>query len=220
MDVELTLNGAPRRIECEPGETLLVVLRRAGFYSVRYGSDTGETGAAAVLVDGRLVSADVMLAAQADGHEIETVEGLDVPGEMHPIQQAFIDTGAIQSGYSTPAMVLAAKALLEKTANPTEAEIRDALSGILDRETGYLRPVHAVLRAAATMRGEAPDSVEVAHLDPLVGIGCAASRPRRPLADRAAGGAQRGRAGLARRGPRRDEDRRRQAGEGEPRVHG
>ena len=169
MTIHLTINGEPRALACEPHESLRVVLRRAGFYSVRYGSDTGETGAAAVLVDGRLVSADVMLAAQADGHAIETVEGLAVPGEMHPIQQAFIDTGAIQSGYSTPAMVLAAKALLEKTANPTEAEIRDALSGILDRETGYLRPVHAVLRAAATMRGEAPDSVEVAHLDPLVG---------------------------------------------------
>ena len=170
MTIQLTINGTPRTLTCEPHESLRVVLRRAGFYSVRYGSDTGETGAAAVLVDGRLVSADVMLAAQADGHAIETVEGLTVPGEMHPIQQAFIDTGAIQSGYSTPAMVLAAKALLAKTANPTEAEIRDALSGILDRETGYLRPVHAVLRAAATMRGEAPDPIGVAHLDRLVGL--------------------------------------------------
>jgi len=110
-----------------------------------------------------------MLAAQADGHEIETVEGLSVPGQIHPIQQAFIDTGAIQSGYSTPAAVLAAKALLESNPNPTEAEVRDSLSGVLDRESGYLRPVHAVMRAAALMIGEDPDNIDVVHLDELSG---------------------------------------------------
>jgi putative selenate reductase molybdopterin-binding subunit len=169
MTITLTINGSARTLACEPHESLRTVLRRAGYYSVRFGSDTGETGAAAVLLDGRLVSADVMLAAQADGHEIETVEGLSVPGQMHPIQQAFIDTGAMQSGYSTPAMILAAKALLDRNTNPTEDDIRDALSGILDRETGYLRPVHAVLRAAAIMRGDEPDSIGVVHLDELVG---------------------------------------------------
>jgi putative selenate reductase molybdopterin-binding subunit len=171
MMLTLTINGTPRTVTCEPHESLRTVLRRAGLYSVRYGSDTGETGAAAVLVDGRLVSADVMLAAQAEGHSIETVEGLSVPGQLHPIQEAFIETGAIQSGYSTPAMILAAKALLERTPNPTEADVRDALSGILDRETGYLRPVHAVLRAAAKLRGEEPEPVDVAYLDRLEGSG-------------------------------------------------
>ena len=78
------------------------VLRRGGYHSVRFGSETGETGAAAVLVDGTLITADLMLAAQADGHEIETIEGLSSPGTLHPIQAAFIETGAIQSGYSTP----------------------------------------------------------------------------------------------------------------------
>jgi len=160
MTITLTIN---------PHESLRTVLRRAGYHSVRFGSDTGETGAAAVLVDGRLISSDVMLAVQADGHEIETVEGLAVPGQMHPIQQAFIDTGAIQSGYSTPAMILAAKALLAANPDPTQDDVRDALSGILDRETGYLRPVHAVLRIAAIMRGEEPDRIEVAFLDALVG---------------------------------------------------
>ena len=101
------------------------------------------------LVDGALITSDLMLAAQADGHEIETVEGLSSPGHLHPIQEAFIESGAIQSGYSTPAMILAAKALIGRNPNPTEDDVRDALSGILDRETGYLRPVHAVLRAAA-----------------------------------------------------------------------
>jgi putative selenate reductase molybdopterin-binding subunit len=169
MDVTLTINGSQRVLECEPHESLRTVLRRAGYHSVRFGSDTGETGAAGVLLDGRIISADVMLAAQADGHEIETVEGLSVPGQIHPIQQAFIDTGAIQSGYSTPAAVLAAKALLESNPNPTEAEVRDSLSGVLDRESGYLRPVHAVMRAAALMIGEDPDNIDVVHLDELSG---------------------------------------------------
>ncbi|MEN8114784.1 MAG: (2Fe-2S)-binding protein, partial [Actinomycetota bacterium] len=167
MTITLTINGAARTLECEPHESLRTVLRRAGLHSVRFGSATGETGAAAVLVDGRLISADVMLAAQADGHAIETIEGMSTPGTMHPIQQAFIDTGAIQSGYSTPATVLAAKALIGRNPEPTEEEIRDVFSGILDRETGYLRPVHAVLRAAAVLRGDDPDDIGVAHLDAL-----------------------------------------------------
>ena len=168
MTITLTINGAMRSLTCEPHESLRTVLRRAGLHSVRFGSETGETGAAAVLVDGRLVSADVMLAAQADGHDIETIEGLSVPGRLHPIQQAFIETGAIQSGYSTPATILSAKALIDRNPNPSEDEVRDALSGILDRETGYLRPVHAVLRAAAVMRGDDTENIDIAYLDPMV----------------------------------------------------
>ena len=169
MTIDVTINGKDHTLECQPHESLRTVLRRAGFYSVRYGSDTGETGASAVLIDGRLIAADTMLAAQADGHEIETVEGLAGPGEMHPIQQAYIDTGAIQSGYSTPAAILATKELLEKNANPEDSEIRDALGGVLDRETGYLRPVHAVRRASALMLGEEPDAIGIVYLDQLVG---------------------------------------------------
>jgi putative selenate reductase molybdopterin-binding subunit len=102
-----------------------------------------------------LVNSDVMLVGQAVGRTIETVEGLTRRvGELHPIQKAFIETGAIQSGYSTPAMILAAKALLAENPSPTEAEVREALSGILCRETGYLKPVEAILRAAAYLRGE------------------------------------------------------------------
>jgi putative selenate reductase molybdopterin-binding subunit len=167
MRVHLIVNGEALEIECQPHETLLKVLRREGYYSVRFGSDTGETGAAAVLLDGRLISADVMLAAQADGHEIETVEGLATPLSLHPIQDAFIATGAIQSGYATPAMILAAKNLLEKNPDPTEEEIRDALSGILDRETGYLRPVLAVQRAAALIKGQEVVDMAKALIQPL-----------------------------------------------------
>ena len=168
MTITLTINGTRRSLSCEPHESLRTVLRRAGLHSVRFGSETGETGAAAVLVDGRLISADVMLAAQADGHDIETIEGLSVPGRFHPIQQAFIETGAIQSGYSTPATILSAKALIERNPDPSEDEVRDALSGILDRETGYLRPVHAVLRAAAVMRGDEPDDIDIAYFNPMI----------------------------------------------------
>ena len=158
MELELTLNGVPQTVTCAPGDSLLTVLRRLGCFSVRYGSETGETGAAAVLVDGRLLAADVLLAAQVAGHEVTTVESLDVAtGELHPIQAAFVESGALQSGYSAGAMVLATKALLERVPDPSEWEIRDALSGILDRETGYVKVVDAVQRAAALLRGEKPE---------------------------------------------------------------
>ncbi|MEZ4593492.1 MAG: molybdopterin cofactor-binding domain-containing protein [Chloroflexota bacterium] len=155
MTLPLNINGKNFDISAKPTDTLLSALRSAGFFSVRFGSHDGKTGAAAVLVDGQLVNSDVLLAGQAVGHKIETVEGLN-PGvnELHPVQKAFVETGAIQSGYSTPAMILAAKALLAQNPNPTEAEVREAFSGVLCRETGYVKPVQAVLRAAAYLRGE------------------------------------------------------------------
>jgi putative selenate reductase molybdopterin-binding subunit len=170
MDIQLTLNGVPRHATCPPGETLLTVLRRLGCFSVRFGSDTGETGAAAVLVDDRLVAADVLLAAQASGHHVTTVESLDVAtGGLHPIQAAFVESGALQSGYSAGAMILAAKALLDRVREPSEWEIRDAFSGILDRETGYVKVIDAVQRAAALLRGEKPDPMEPIVVEPIIG---------------------------------------------------
>jgi putative selenate reductase molybdopterin-binding subunit len=167
MKIAITINGVQRDFECQPHETLMRVLRREGYFSVRFGSDTGETGAAAVLLDGELVNSDIMLAAQADGHRIETVEGLSSGTRLHPIQDAFVRTGAIQSGYATPAMILAAKSLIERNPKPTEAEVRDVLSGILDRETGYVKPVLAVLEAAAVMRGEEPSEITPNILTPI-----------------------------------------------------
>jgi putative selenate reductase molybdopterin-binding subunit len=170
MKITLTINGRPQGVEAHPTDTLMSALRKAGYYSVRFGSRSGETGAAAILLDGRLVNSEILLVGQAEGHQIETVEGLSPIGELHPIQKAFIETGAIQSGYSTPAMTLAAKALLERTLTPTEAEVRNALSGILCRETGYVKPVEAVLRAAAYLRGEdvppyeGPDIVDASYV--------------------------------------------------------
>jgi putative selenate reductase molybdopterin-binding subunit len=166
MSVTLHINGRDEEIHALPSDNLRDALRAAGYVSVRFGSHSGETGAAAILLDGRLLSADTLLVGQAVGHRVETIEGLSARvGELHPLQQAFIETGAIQSGYSTPAMILAAKALLDRRPDPSEAEVRDALSGILCRETGYLKPVQAVLRAAAVLRGEQPPPPEIDIVD-------------------------------------------------------
>ena len=167
MRLSIVLNGESKEIACEAHETLLRVLRREGIFSVRFGSDSGETGAAALLLNGKLVNADILLAAQVDGAHIETIEGMANGNELNAIQRAFVRTGAIQSGYSTPAMILATKALLAANPHPTEAQARDALSGILDRETGYVKPVQAILEAAAVLRGEEPDDVTPIVLTPL-----------------------------------------------------
>ncbi|MXZ98093.1 MAG: xanthine dehydrogenase, partial [Acidimicrobiaceae bacterium] len=153
LDVTFELNGVPVTATVEPHHTLREALRRLGMFSVHYGSDSGETGAAAVLYDGRLASSDVILAASADGHSVTTVESLNVSPDLHPVQTAFVAVGAFQSGYSAGAMILGTLALLEENPDPSEDEIRDMLSGILDRETAYVKPVEAVKRAAAVLRG-------------------------------------------------------------------
>ncbi len=163
MKIKLTINQQDYPLNVPAGERLLDTLRRLGFFSIKSGGcEKGECGACAVLFDGRPVNSCTMLTAQAEGHLIETVEKLGQHPEqgwrrtegLHIIQQAFVDTGAIQCGYCTPAMVLVAKALLEKKPSPSEDDVREALSGVLCRCTGYLKPVQAVLRAAAILRGE------------------------------------------------------------------
>lgn len=163
MKITLNINQQEYPLYITAGERLLDTLRRLGFFSVKCGGcEKGECGACAVLFDGRPVNSCSMLTAQAEGHLVQTVESLGEHPEqgwkrtegLHVIQQAFVETGAIQCGYCTPAMVLVAKALLEKTLTPSEAEVREALSGVLCRCTGYVKPVQAVLRAAAILRGE------------------------------------------------------------------
>ncbi|HEY8152171.1 MAG TPA: (2Fe-2S)-binding protein, partial [Vicinamibacteria bacterium] len=140
--------------------TLLDLLRREGLRGVKHGCETGECGACTVLLDGRPVCSCLTLALRAEGRYVQTVEGLGTPDALHPVQQAFVDTGAIQCGYCTPAMELCAKALLDAVPRPTEADARDALAGCLCRCTGYVKPVEAVMRAAATpaARAEGPRS--------------------------------------------------------------
>jgi putative selenate reductase molybdopterin-binding subunit len=154
MNISFTLNGSERHFDCAPGESLLSLLRRAEIWSVKHGCETGECGACSVLLDGRLTPTCVMLAVQAQGHTLETVEALSAGPALHPLQQAFIEAGAVQCGYCTPAMLLAAKALLDKNPHPTEAEAREVLGAVMCRCTGFVKPVAAILRAAAMLRGE------------------------------------------------------------------
>ncbi|MBI3761450.1 MAG: molybdopterin-dependent oxidoreductase, partial [Chloroflexi bacterium] len=154
MNAQFTLNGNPAQLDCAPDESLMVALRRSGCWSVKHGCETGDCGACSVILDGKLTPTCVLLAPQVDGHSVVTLESLTPDQTPHAIQQAFIDTGAIQCGYCTPAMILATKLLLEKEKRPTEAQAAAALSAVLCRCTGYKKPVQAVLRAAAAMRGE------------------------------------------------------------------
>lgn len=146
--IELSVNGELRHFDAEARTSLLELLRRERFCGVKHGCETGECGACAVLLDGRPVNACLTLALRAHGHSVTTVEGLGTPDRLHPIQSAFVETGAIQCGYCTPAMELCAKALLDAIPDPSQAEAREALAGCLCRCTGYVKPVEAVLRAA------------------------------------------------------------------------
>jgi putative selenate reductase molybdopterin-binding subunit len=146
--MDLTVNGTHLHPDVEARTTLLDLLRRLGYWGVKHGCETGECGACAVLIDGRPVNSCLTLAQRVAGRQVLTVEGLGTPERLHPVQAAFVDSGAIQCGYCTPAMELCAKALLDNVAEPSEAEVRDALAGCLCRCTGYVKPVQAVLQAA------------------------------------------------------------------------
>ncbi len=182
MKIQINLNGQTRTFAIEPGETLMALLRRSGVWSVKHGCETGECGACSVLVDGKLMPTCVILAAQMDGRAITTVEAFDNgPGAaLDPIQQAFAETGAIQCGFCTPAMVLAARQLLSTEPNPTEAQVRDVLGGVLCRCTGYVKPVEAVLRAAAVLRGESVPPIDAPGGIPLEGFFDAMRRSPEP----------------------------------------
>jgi aerobic-type carbon monoxide dehydrogenase small subunit (CoxS/CutS family) len=155
MKLNVTINGVQKTFEIHPGEILLDLLRREGYRGVKRGCQTGECGACAILLDGRAVNACIMLAAQAEGREITTIEGIGTPEKPHPLQVAFAENGAVQCGYCTPGMIVSAKALLDENPDPTGDEVRDVLAGNLCRCTGYVKPIEAVLAAARTMRGEA-----------------------------------------------------------------
>jgi len=164
MNITLKINGTEHTIDTVPSTTMLAALRGLGLYGIKFGDEQGLSGADTILLDGKPVNGGSILAAQAEGHNIVTVEGLGEHPEqgwrktegLHPLQKAFVESGAIQCGYCTPAQILAAKALLDKTPNPSEEQVRDAIAGVLCRCTGYLKPVQAVLKAAAKMRGDEP----------------------------------------------------------------
>ena len=152
MTITLTINGREKTFQIEPGEKLLEVLRREGYMSVKKGCGSGDCGACAILLGGRAVNSCLVFAAKADGSQIITVEGLATGEILHPVQEAFLAEGAVQCGYCTPGMVISSVDLLSRNPDPTESEIREALSGNLCRCTGYVTQVRAVQRAAELMK--------------------------------------------------------------------
>ncbi len=152
--VALNVNGRTHHVALEPHITLLRALRELGYTDVKNGCEKGECGACAVLLDGAAVNSCLVLAWQADGVEIVTNAGLGTMDAPHPLQKAFADHGAVQCGYCTPGMIVSAKALLDREPDPSEEEIREALSGNLCRCTGYGQIFEAVRVAAAEIRSD------------------------------------------------------------------
>lgn len=151
--IELKINGEVKSVQVEKNWTLLYVLREVlDLTGAKCGCNTGDCGACKVIIDGEAVNSCLVLAPKAVGKDIWTIEGLSNGPELHPIQQAFIDAGAVQCGYCTPGMVMSAKALLDKNLDPSEEEIRAAISNNLCRCTGYVKILEAIRLAAERMR--------------------------------------------------------------------
>jgi carbon-monoxide dehydrogenase small subunit len=151
--VSTTINGEPAEFLCEPQLSLLDVLRDAlNLTGSKEGCSSGDCGACSVMVDGRLVCSCLMLAVEADGRMIETIEGMARGHELHPLQLKFLEHAALQCGFCTPGLLVAAKALLDRNPSPTETEARYWLAGNLCRCTGYDKIIRAVLDAAAELR--------------------------------------------------------------------
>jgi carbon-monoxide dehydrogenase small subunit len=147
VQIQLKVNGLPYKLEVEPRRTLLELIREdLELTGTKEGCGLGQCGTCTVLLDGKAIKSCITLAVQANGKEVTTIEGLErADGSLHPLQQAFIDHGAIQCGFCTPGMVLSAKALLDENPQPTELQVREAIAGNLCRCTGYQKIVKAIL---------------------------------------------------------------------------
>jgi carbon-monoxide dehydrogenase small subunit len=153
LHITTTVNDDPAEFLTDPGTTLLDALRdNLGLTGAKEGCGSGDCGACSVMVDGRLVCACLMLAAEAEGRRIETIEGMAQGGTLHPLQQKFLEHAALQCGFCTPGLLVSAKALLAENPDPTETQVRYWLAGNLCRCTGYDKVVRAVIDAAAEMR--------------------------------------------------------------------
>ena len=161
MQIELTVNGKTYKPDVKAGETLLALLRRLGFKSVKEACGTGNCGACTVLLDGKPVMSCIMLALQARGRSVTTVEGLSRGGDLHPLQAAFIELGAPQCGFCTPGMLMALVGFLSENPDPTREEARQAISGNICRCSGYVKVIDAVMAAAVRMRQEGSRNEEV-----------------------------------------------------------
>lgn len=159
MQIRLTVNGEKRELEVTPYTRLLDLLREdLGLTGVKEGCGKGECGACTVIMNGELTASCLVPAPQADQAEILTVEGLGTKDDLHPIQESFVEAGAVQCGYCIPGMVLAGKRLLDEKPNPTEKEVRYGLSGNICRCTGYAKIIDAVMLAADKLAVEGSDS--------------------------------------------------------------
>ena len=155
LAISTTVNGDPAEFLCDPGETLLDALRgRLGLTGAKEGCGSGDCGACTVMLDGQMVCSCLVLAPEAEGRTIQTIEGVAEGSVLHPVQDKFLELGALQCGFCTPGFIVAAKALLERNPDPDESEIRYWLAGNLCRCTGYDKIVRAVQAAAAQMRQE------------------------------------------------------------------
>jgi len=147
--IQLNVNGEIYDVSVKPNETLLDVIRdRLELTGTKKGCDTGQCGSCTVLLEGKPINSCLVLAVEAHGKDILTVEGLAKNGQFHPLQEAFVQEGAVQCGYCTPGMLLSAKALLDENPNPTEEKVKEAIAGNLCRCTGYVKIVKAILTAA------------------------------------------------------------------------
>ena len=156
MKVALAINGEPREADVWGGDSLLTALRDGfGLPGSKNACEQGECGSCSVLLDGQLVCSCLVLAAQADGHEVTTVEGLRTDAGLHRVQQAFVEAGAVQCGFCTPGLIVASHDLLARNPSPSDPEIREALAGNLCRCTGYAKIVDAVNLAAERLDGSA-----------------------------------------------------------------
>jgi carbon-monoxide dehydrogenase small subunit len=155
IQVQTTVNGESAEFLCEAQQSLLSALRdELGLTGTKEGCTTGDCGACSIMLDGRLVPSCCVLAAEAEGREVRTIEGVAEGTKLHPIQQKFLENAALQCGICTPGFIVATRALLERNPDPTEEEARYYLAGNLCRCTGYDKIIRAVLDAAAEMRGE------------------------------------------------------------------
>jgi aerobic carbon-monoxide dehydrogenase small subunit len=152
--LRITVNGRKVNVPVSPSETLAEFLRtRLGLVGTKEGCDTGDCGACTVILNGKAVNSCLVLAVETAAGSVTTIEGLSSDGELHPLQQAFIDSGTVQCGFCTPGMIMGAKALLDENPNPSQEEIRLGLAGNLCRCTGYVSVIQAVTVAAKQLRG-------------------------------------------------------------------
>jgi aerobic carbon-monoxide dehydrogenase small subunit len=164
IKVEIEVNGVPQQLQVAPRTTLLEVLRgQLGLKGTKQGCGIGQCGTCTVLVDGDPVNACLLLAVQADGKKIETIESLANQGQLHPLQEAFVDEHAVQCGFCTPGMLVSSYALLKKVPKPDPDEVRQAISGNLCRCSGYSKIIKAVIRVADNADSQEGDSFEVSH---------------------------------------------------------